>query len=88
VHEPATAGVHGRGGVEPTGGLLGARPTGRRAARGGGNFEAASGRCVASGNGASDSAATLGAWAGSPDAEAARRARGRGAGARVTSQSA
>jgi hypothetical protein len=43
---------------------------------------------VASGNGASGGAATLGARAGSPDTEAARCARVRGAGARATSQSA
>jgi hypothetical protein len=54
----------------------------------GGNFEAASGRCVASRNEASGSAATLGPRAGGPDAEAAWRVRGRGAGARATSQSA
>jgi hypothetical protein len=88
VHAPASAGVHGRGAAEPSGGPLGARPVAgaRRVDRG--NFEAASGRCVASGNGASGSAATLGARVGGPDAKAARRARGRGAGARATSQCA
>jgi hypothetical protein len=51
VRAAASAGVHSRGGTEPTGGPLGARPVGRRTTRGGGNLEAALGRRNASGNG-------------------------------------